>query len=417
LRNIFNNKIASNLFSLTSAELAKRLLGFLSLAYLGRVLDPSGFGIMGFASAFVSYFALFIDFGFNTLGTREIAKDHNVMSKYVNGIISLRLILASALFLILVVYITLSDLNNVTKYTILITGVSLYANAINLSWVFQAVEQMQHIAIRQILAGALSLTGIIVFVHSETDLLIAAAILTVSALLGNLWFIPIYKKLFAQIKLHLNYQRWKELLIASFPLAFSAMMINIYYNLDMVMLGYMKTESDVGIYNAAYKIFMLSIIPIQLILSAFFPALSRIGLKYSNEFSDTLKNYGLLTVGAGVIAGIILFLFSDEIIFIIFGEKFYNSAAPLSILAFNTIIIGINSFTGNPLVAWGKLKSYSIAVSFGAISNMILNLILIPIYSYNGAAIATLLSEITVLVGLFYLFKRHIFGISAKNVE
>jgi len=416
LKNFFKSKIASNLFSLTSAELAKRLLGFFTLVYLGRILDKGGFGILGFAAAFISYFILVVNFGFSTYGTMQIAKDHGKTSKYVNNIFSIRILLAVFFSLILILYLFFSEKSFVIKYVILITGLNLFTNAIALNWVFQAVEKMQYIAIRQMLTGCLSLLGVIIFVHSTNDVLIAASILALSALLGNIWFIPIYKKLFDKIKLEFSFPFWKELLRESFPLAFASIMIGIYYNLDMVMLGYMKPESDVGIYNAANKIFLLGVIPFQLIFSAYFPLLSRVGLTDSPEFRSTIKNYAKFILGSGIISGVFLLTFSEKVVLLVFGKNYIESVVPLSILAMNVIIVSVNVFLGNPMMAWGKQKEYSIVISFGAITNIVLNFILIPKYTYIGAAFATLLAEITVFIGLFFLFNKFTRGLlSNKN--
>ncbi|MHB8853951.1 MAG: oligosaccharide flippase family protein [Ignavibacteriaceae bacterium] len=72
-----SNQILRNLISLTSAEVISKIVGLITAAYLGRVLKPEGFGILGFATAFVSYFLLIGNFGLDTYGTREIAKDKN----------------------------------------------------------------------------------------------------------------------------------------------------------------------------------------------------------------------------------------------------------------------------------------------------------------------------------------------------
>ena len=232
MKNFLKSKIASNLFSLTSAEIAKRLLGFFTFVYLGRILDPSGFGIIGFAAAFVSYFGLFVDFGFSTYGSREIAKDRRMVSKFVNNILSIKILLAIFSSLILILYVLFSEKSAVTKYVVLIMALNLFANAIALNWVFQAVEKMQYIAVRQVLSGLISLIGVIVFVHSKSDIVLAAAILSFSALIGNIWFIPNYQKLYERIKLEFSFEFWKKLFRESFPLAYASIMIGIYYNLD-----------------------------------------------------------------------------------------------------------------------------------------------------------------------------------------
>lgn len=406
LKKIFTNKIASNLLSLTSAEAAKRLLGFFTLAYLGRILDKSGFGIIGFASAFISYFILIVNFGFSTYGTVEIAKDKSKILLFVNNILTIRILLSVLLSILLAVYVILIEQNTLTRYVMMITGLNIFANAIALNWVFQAVEKMKYIAIRQVLGGIISLAGVIIFVQSKEDVVTAAIILSLSMLIGNIWFIPVYQKIYSKIKLEFDFRFWKDLLVKSFPLAYASIMIGIYYNLDIVMLGYMKTEEDVGIYSAAVKIFLLGVLPLQLIFSAYFPSLSRVGLQNSSEFRLIMRNYGKFIIGTGIVAGVILLSFTERIIVLVFGLSYIASAAPLSVLAINIMIVSINIFLGNPMMAWGKNKEYSFAITMGAVSNIILNVVLIPKYSYAGAALATLFSEISVMIGLFYLFRK-----------
>lgn len=411
LKKLFKSQITANLFSLSSAEIVSRVLGFLTVVYLGRVLDKEGFGIIGFASAVVSYFVLVVNFGFNTYGAREISKDKNLTSNLVNNIFALRLLLALFLSLLLTVLIVLTDRSIQVKYIIFITGLNIFSNAIALNWVFQAVEKMQYIAIRQIVTGMLSLVGVILLVKSSEDLLIAAVVLTVSVFLGNLWLVPVYQKMFNKIRLEYSLTFWKNLIRESYPLAIASIMIGVYYNLDMVMLGYMKPESDVGVYNAAYKIFLLSIVPFGLIFSSFFPTLSRIGLNRSQEFSRTMKKYSKFILGVGIVSSLILLLFAKEIVLIVFGKKYLESYLPLSILAVNVFLISVNVYLGNPMTAWGKQTHYAVAITMGAVANVILNFLLIPAYSYTGAAIATVLSETTVFVGLFYLFRKFTKGL------
>jgi O-antigen/teichoic acid export membrane protein len=345
----------------------------------------------------------------------QIAKDHSKIPAYVNNILSIRILLTIFLSIILVLYLIFSEKSLQTKYVILITGLNILVNAIALNWVFQAVEKMHYIAVRQVLSSLLGLVGVIIFVHSQNEIVLAAFILTVSTLIGNIWFIPIYQKLYSKIKLEFAYPFWRELFKESFPLAFASIMIGIYYNLDMVMLGYMKPESDVGIYNAANKIFLLGIIPLQLIFQAFFPMLSRVGLTNTHEFRSTMKSYAKFILGSGIAAGIFLLTFSDRVVMVVFGKNYLASVAPLSILAMNIIMVSINVFLGNPMMAWGKQKQYAIAISVGAVTNIIFNFALIPKYTYLGAAFATLLAEISVSIGLFILFNKFTRGLLTSD--
>ncbi|MHB8336405.1 MAG: oligosaccharide flippase family protein [Ignavibacteriaceae bacterium] len=76
------NQIFKNLISLASAEVISKIIALITAAYLGRALKPEGFGILGFATAFVSYFLLMVNFGLDTYGTRETAKDKNLYTNF-----------------------------------------------------------------------------------------------------------------------------------------------------------------------------------------------------------------------------------------------------------------------------------------------------------------------------------------------
>lgn len=403
-----SNQIIKNLISLTSAEVVSKIIALIIAVYLGRVLKPSGFGILGFATAFVSYFLLMVNFGFDTYGTREIAKDKSILRTLVNNIFSIRLLFAIIWYLIFSIVVFVINKPVTIKIVLLITAINLFVNAISFNWVFMGLEKMWLISIRQILTNIFSLIGIMLFVKSEYNVVIAALIISISGIINSLWLLQVYRKWFYKINLSFNLKFWKEILIESLPLVFSAFMIAIYYNLDMVMLGYMKTQAEVGIYSAAYKILLVGIIPFSLILNSFFPSLSKIGLSNSKEFKKIISQYAFFMFSTGIILTLIIFFNAKAIIIVLFGNRFIKAEVPLLILTVNILVIGTNMFFGNPLIAWGKQKSYSFAILSGAVANIILNILLIPKYSYLGAAFATLISEVVVFLGVFYLFNLYI---------
>jgi len=168
----------------------------------------------------------------------------------------------------------------------------------------------------------------------------------------------------------------------------------------------MKTQADVGIYNAAYKIFMIGLIPLATIVKIFLPSLSKV--KDVELLKRTIKKYGIMMFASGGLIASVIYFSASQSVNIIFGSQYIGAVVPLMILALNILVISVNVFFGNPLTVWGKQKVYAIAITFGAVGNIILNILLIPKYSYNGAALATLLSEVIVFVGVFYLFNKNL---------
>lgn len=175
--------------------------------------------------------------------------------------------------------------------------------------------------------------------------------------------------------------------------------------MDMVMLGFIKTETDVGIYNAVYKIFMVGSLPIGVIMRILLPSLSRISNK--EYLLNSLIKYGTMLFVSSVSAAIIIYFFASNILNSIYGEQYSSGQFALMMIAINIAVIGVNVFIGIPLTVWGFQRKYAVAITFGAIANILMNFLLIPKYSYNGAALATLFSEVVVFIGLFYLFSKY----------
>lgn len=400
-------RIIKNIFSLTTAEIFSKGIGLITTAYLARVIEPQGFGIIGFATAFISYFGLLVNLGFDTLGTREIARDKGRTTRYVNNIISIRLIMALSGYAIFATVVSMLDKPHLVKSVLYITGLGLFANAFLLNWVFQGIERMGTIALRQILTSLLNLIGVLLLVHKPDDILWAVGVTVISNIVNTFWMGAIYIKHFGRIRLVFDLPFWKDMFVSAIPMAFSAFMIAIYYNMDIVMLSFIKTEVEVGYYSAAYKVLLLSLIPAGIILNAFFPQLSAANGNRERMIS-LMKRYSTAMFIISGFISLIGIVFAYNIINIIFGKEFYQSIILLQILMINTIFVYTNMTYGNPLLAWNKERTYTAAITWGGIGNIILNLVLIPPYGAIGAAIATVASEAIVFIGLSYLHYRFV---------
>lgn len=401
--------ILKNFISLASAEFLSKLISFFTTVYLARVIAPEGFGIIGFAAAFISYFILFIDLGLDTISLKKIAQNRNIISIYVNNILSFRILISVVIYLLLALIVLLINIEAIQKAAILLLGLNLFVQSITLDFVFQATEKIKYLSIKVITKNLLTLILVFIFVNNISDVLLVVMIFVLTNLIVSIWMLKKYSTIFERFKWDIDKRFIKLLVAESFPLAISAFMISIYYNMDMLMLGVMKTEAEVGIYNAVYKIFMIGILPIGVIVKILLPSLSRISNK--DELVNSLIKYGTLLFASSISAAIIFYFYAGEILSIIFGKQYLSGTYALMIISFNIAVIGVNVFFGNPLTVWGKQRQYAVAITFGAIANIFLNMLLIPQYSYNGAAFATLLSEVVVFVGVFYLFNKNLKGI------
>ncbi|MBI5325564.1 MAG: flippase [Ignavibacteriae bacterium] len=396
--------IIKNMFSLTIAEVANKGIVFVFTAYLARVILPEGFGIISFANAILVYFLLFVNLGFNVVGAREISKSQEHITKYANSIITARTVIAFLAYAVLFIVTYFLDKPLLVKQTIWIAGINLFANAILLDWIYQGTEKMEFIAVRQVVTSLLNLIGVVLLVHSKNDVVIAMLVTVISTTLNSIWMLLLYVKMFGKIKFEFDWNFLKPILKSSLPISFSVFSGIIMNTMNTVMLSIFRTEHETGIYNAAYKILLLVIVPSVIIQNAFFPAISR---SYTTEERiNIIKKFSMLMFLFASILTLTSLTFSDFVITFTFGNKYSDSIVILRMLMITSLLVYYNVFCTVPLNGWNKEKEVMYSIIAGAVVSIVLNIILIPKYGPMGAAIGTISSEVIVGIFLTYnLFK------------
>jgi O-antigen/teichoic acid export membrane protein len=212
-----------------------------------------------------------------------------------------------------------------------------------------------------------------------------------------------------------DYQYCKKFLRESAPLGISAVVIFIYFKIDTIILSILKTNADVGIYNAAYKVIEnISFFP-AMIIGLIFPLLARNIFTNKHEFeriaNETVKVFMILVVP--MVIGT-LFL-APGIIHMIGGAAFIPSINTLRILIFALAFIFFGGFFNNILIAANLQKKMLYAFIACACFNVVANLIFIPLFSYTAAAIISTLTEFFVMLAGFYLTLKHVRYVPAVN--
>ena len=408
-------KIVKNLFLLITGNVAAQLLGFLSVIYLARILKADGFGKVVFAQGIVAYFFLFSDLGLKTFGTIEIARVKGEQKRYVNNIVTMRIALSIAAFLMLLLITLLMDKPQDQKYLIILFGISIFPSTILLDWFFQGIQKMGIIGLTNMLKSLFYITFLLLFLSSG-DILYIPIYFTVSFILA---MVPMFLTFFREhgwIVPSFEYTLWKESIIKAIPLGLSSIMIQIYYNIDTVMLGFMKGEEAVGLYNAAYKIVLLLLGFASIIGMVLLPNVSKIYTESKENIEKYLRYLSKITIFWSIpvtVGGMIL---SGQIIRVFYGEYYNNSVIPLQILIWSVFTVFSNIPFALLLLASGKGKEYMYSVTAGAVSNLSLNLFLIPRYDLIGASISTLISEFIVLTFLLLYSRRLIIIPMFRNI-
>jgi len=189
------------------------------------------------------------------------------------------------------------------------------------------------------------------------------------------------------------------------PIGIGTVMTQIYFNFDITMLGFMKGVEEAGLYTAAYKLLMFLLLIDRVFSMVVLPLISR----YYRESKERLE--GILSFAAKAVIAFVLpisaagTVLALPIMRLIYGEGYTPASFAFQIVIWTLTITTIGSIYTQGLIASGNEKKYAVAMVTGTVANIVLNVIMIPILGIIGAAMATVCSEIVMI-----LFMRHVFN-------
>ncbi|MGB9613759.1 MAG: flippase, partial [Candidatus Margulisiibacteriota bacterium] len=403
-------RMAKNFTWLSVGSIISRGLNFFAQVYVARVLGAAAFGLLNFALAFQTYLVLVVDSGLSLLGVREIAKAKERAGAISLNIFAIRFILALIVFLVALLVLYFLPLSSSMRWLFIAAFSYIFYRALNADWVFQGLERMDQVAIANVLYSLVVFSLMVAMVRSALDLIKVPIILTLVGVGVSLVFLGLLFKRFAPTTLeHLAPTYWWDYFQEAIPLGASVILIQIYYNLDTIMLGFMDRPEVVGWYNAAYKIFLVLVGFLGLWQSTAFPVVSRRIIEDRERTITFLNKYARLTLLVVVPLVLLITFLAPWIIKLFYGVEYQSSSIALQMLVWSTLLIVIFGIYGIlVMIPLGRSKEFLYGVGSGAVVNVILNFILIPRFSFIGAAVATILSEVMVTVVMFFLIQREI---------
>lgn len=411
------HRIAKNTASLMVADTISKGLLFLLVILIARNLGDVAFGKYSFAFAFTSIFAIFADFGLSTLTIREIARNHDLAGKYLGNISLIKLILSIVTGLIIVISINLLDYPPETTIAIYFLGAYVIVSSFSQFFraFFRAFERMEHEAFVRIIERALLFTVAASMLHLGYGLIPVVAVFFGVSIFGFILTIGVLLKHFTKPEYDIDFKFWREIISEALPFGLTSIFVVIYFKIDSIMLSMMVGDAAVGWYNAAYNIVDgLMFVIAGSFTGALYPLMSR----HFNSSETSLKklfikSFAILSL-VGFVVSVGVTVYSDKIIYILYGPQYINSVIALKILVWAFFIICISTLSSTFLNSTGKQKLVTIVTSLGAILNVSLNLILIPLYGLEGAAFATVITELFGFLVYFY-FVVKILNLNMKD--
>ncbi len=402
-------KIFENFSWMLLGQVAGRVFGFFAIIFLARRLGKSAYGMWAFAFALLSYGMLLTDFGLSTYGLIEVSKDRKALKTLLGDILSIRLVIAFFLLIIIVPFSRIVPKLSSMSGLLFLTFLNLIPFALSLDWAFRALEDMKFAALWTFIFNLLFFLLIIIVVKSPSDILKVPSSRFFSLLIASgLLIYLLWKKYPELFAFNVNFSRWPAMMKVSVVLTASFVMIKIYYNIDVLMLGFYRTMKEVGVYSAIYNfVLALSVVRFSL-LYAVQPTLSRIEQIPWKDYSKKLWKFEAVSIAIGILLYLFVFVLAGPIIKIFYGGKYTSpeTIKLLRILINANLIMFINLVFPSLLIIVKREMLYFWVTTAGATTNFLLNLYLIPRFGYFGAAYTTVLSEFVVFLLSFVLYYR-----------
>ena len=389
------------------------LFPLITFPYVCRVIEADGIGQINFFQSIISYISLFTCLGIPMYAIREIARDRSdvvQMNRTAMEILLLHSMLTLVGYAIVAILCLTVPQIQVNIPLFLILSLTIFFTAIGCEWFYQGIEDFKYITIRGLIIKTVSVVLLFIFVKSKTDLLYYGCYTVFGVLGGNIFnFFRLRKYIHREniifSELHIKRHIKPVLKVFSFSVVTS-----IYLQLNTVLLGFLKNALAVGYFAAATKVMQMLLTMSACLGSVMMPRASHlIAENKEDEFNRLIQKSYDFTLAIALPMTIGLIFCAPSLITALCGVKFEHSILPSQIIAPIILMVAISNVFGiQVLFPKGKINIVTLCCGIGAVADLILNLCLIPFFSYIGTSIAYLGAEVATTVAMYFIGRRYI---------
>ncbi len=388
-------------------KIVRLCLALISGILIARYLQPEQYGVYNYALAFISFFVAVSNLGSNQIVVKDLVQEPEHRQEIVSTAIALRLFsgislaaLASGISLVFIE-------DKTVQILIIIFSLQMIFRASEaIEFFFQSIMEFKWIACARNLAASVATVLIVLAIIKDQSIFVLAIVSSVEFLASLLFLSAFYiKQNYFLDFAFVSFSRLKSILRDSWPLIFSGIAITVYMRVDQLMISSMSGNAELGLYSAVVRLTeAFCLIPLAFIQSTF-PKLIRLKEEDEQEFYSALQSlYNKISL-MGYVSALFVFLFSKELLSILYGDSYVKAAPILSLLIWSVMFMALGVARGSFMVAMNLTGLYLKTVAIASIINIILNYMLIPKYGAFGAAAATVVSYWFAVHGACYFFR------------
>ena len=407
-----SKKISANFMYLSILQGMNLILPLITFPYLVRVLGIENFGLLMFAQAFIVYFTMIVDYGFNLSGIREVSSNRNNKSKLIKIFSSIMiarfiLVLLGLIFLTIIIFSFEKFSENWELYYLtfgIVIGTALFP-----TWFFQGMEKMKYITVLTVIAKLIFTLSIFLFVTTEKDFIYVPLINSLGFIfVGIISLFIIFKDFDMKIKFQ-KCKRIKIQFIKGWHIFISKISINLYGATNTFILGIFTTDTIVGYYAIAEKVVRIITSLFAPFYQTIYPHVVNIIKKPKNEAAQFLKRVFKYSLGISTIVFLLSVLLGEFSLLLVFGEEAKNSINIFYILSPLIIILPMAYLFFNVILLSFKLDKYfSKLYIIGGITNLSMIFILFQFLEEKIVAVSLslLITELLIMLLAYILIKN-----------
>jgi PST family polysaccharide transporter len=404
---LLRHKLVQNALSLYGVQIATYVVPLVTIPYLARVLGVAGWGLVAIAQGFGSYIGILGEYGFSLSATREIARHRDDRSKLANifaGVLGAKMVLVAASFPLAILAGRWVPVFREHPSLLWAGMFWALAQGFSVMWYFQGLERMRLVAALDISAKALATVGVFLVVRRPEDgwrvlVLQGCGFLLSSAIGLSLAYreVPFRLPSWASV--------WESLRMGWSMFLFRSS-VSLYTAGNAFILGLFVSPEFVGYYAGAEKISRAFLGILNPISQTLYPRLSHL-VSHAQSRAARLARISIAIMGAaGTAIGILVFLLAPIIVRMVLGIHFGPSVPVLRLLALLVPLVAIGNVLG---IQWmlplGMDRVFNKIILAAGFINLILALILAPVYTEIGMAWAVLVAEAFVSVTMYLVLR------------
>lgn len=361
-----SSRLIANISSLLASEIARRILGFLSVAVMARALGVEGFGIIMIGLTVLSYISIGGSAGLHVLGTRNVARGD--ADNRLGEIVGVRLLntLIAVIVANAVSFVWVADSR--TQEVILLTSLSGFLHALFLEWFFQGRERMSEAALARTIGAVVYLAILFVGVRSPEDLRRAAIAAVIGDLASTGYLLARYRQTAGALHITLSRHIWSSLMRQAFPFGAGSVLGHLSINLPVLIVAALLGPLSAGVYSGASKLVFFLLMADRILGTVLLPASVRLHTHSREYLHDALQKTLRWIIIIGLPLGIGGMLLGTRIVTFVLGQEFSESGVVFGILVWYVVLTMLHTVYTNAVMAAGGENDYRRVMVISAIT-------------------------------------------------